>query len=412
MNCLKYYLLPLLWLSFAAFNPLAATGPDKDIPPYNEEEIMARLAGMDQDFIETKYEPVVEGYIKGYVVRKRRNAEIILGRSATYFPIFEKYLAEKNMPDMLKYLAVVESALNPHAVSVVGAGGLWQFMPETGKSYGLIINNEIDERTDVIKSTKAAIEHLEDLYERYDDWALALAAYNSGAGRVNRAIRRSGSKDFWKLRKYLPRETRNYVPAFISAVYLAHYYDKHNLQPDFPPLDMQLTEAIEINDFVSYFRIAQLTGVSIDVIRKLNPLYTKDYIPASERGNYLILPRRVMPAFKEYLLARKAGDAHPEALYAAVKMKSSQNTDKPYSYSIYLLGDDEAPEKLADMLNCSVTNLMVWNEVGFDGLANQRQLKVFESLPVNFERREAPVIEPLPVLGFSEISSMEESLGK
>lgn len=408
MNCLKNYLFPLLFLCLVAINPLAANGPDKDIPPFNEEEIMSRLAAMDQEFIETKYEPVVEAYIKGYVVRKRRNAEIILGRSATYFPIFEKYLEEYNLPDVLKYLAVVESALNPHAVSVVGAGGLWQFMPETGKSYGLVINNQVDERTDIIKSTKAAMEHLSDLYERYEDWALALAAYNSGAGRVNRAIRRSGSKDFWKLRKYLPRETRNYVPAFIAAVYLAHHYDKHNLEPDFPTLDMQLTEDVKLHDFVSYFRIAQITGISMEVIRKLNPLYTKDFIPASTKGNYLILPKRAMPAFKEYLLAKEAGEAYPEALHSAVHMKSEGNTDKPYSYSFYLLGEDEAPEQLAEILNCSVTNLMVWNEVGFDELANQKQLKVFESLPVNFEKREASDIDLLPSLEFSEI----EPLGK
>lgn len=411
MNCLKYYLLPLLFFGSVVMNPLSATGPETEVPPYNEEEIMSRLADLDQDFIETKYDPVVEAYIKGYVVRKRRNAEIILGRTATYFPIFEKYLAEHNMPDVLKYLAVVESALNPHAVSVVGAGGLWQFMPETGKSYGLVINNEVDERTDVIKSTKAALEHLQDLYDRYEDWALALAAYNSGAGRVNRAIKRSGSKDFWKLRKYLPRETRNYVPAFIAAVYLAHYYDKHNLEPDFPSLDMQLTEEVKINDFVSFFRVAQITGVSMAVIRKLNPLYTKDFIPANVKGNYLILPKRVMPAFQDYLLAKKDGNAYPEALHASVHMKNHRNTDKPYSYSIYLLGEDEAPEQLAELLNCSVTNLMVWNEVGFEELGNQRQLKVFESLPVNFERRDVPVIDPLPALEFSEISSMEE-LGK
>lgn len=412
MNYKKYHLLPLLLLLFTASSQLIAGNPDKEIPAYDEQEIMARIEAMDQSFIKTKYESVVEGYIKGYVVRSRRSAEVILGRSAMYFPIFEKYLKENNLPDVLKYLAVVESALNPRAVSVVGAGGLWQFMPETGKSYGLVINDQIDERTDIIKSTMAAMQHLASLYERYEDWALALAAYNSGAGRVNSAIRRSGSTDFWALRQYLPRETRNYVPAFIAAVYLAQYYDKHNLEPQFPSLDFQLTETVELNDFVSFFRIAQVTGVSMEVIRTLNPLYTKDFIPANEKGNYLILPRRVMPAFEEYLLAQKDGDVLPVALTAPVHMKGRNDSEKPYAYSYYHLGEDEAPEQLATLLNCSVTNLSVWNEMGFNELANQKQLKVYESFQVNTVERTAELIEPLPTLGLSEVFSLGAEEGK
>ncbi len=407
MNYFKYCLFIPVMLLFIGAQSLIAGNPEKDIPVYNEEEVMARIAAMDQSIIETKYEDVVKAYIKGYVVRSRRNAEIILGRAAIYFPIFEKHLEEKNLPDVLKYLAVVESALNPHAVSVVGAGGLWQFMPETGKSYGLVINQNVDERTDIIKSTKAAVEHLSDLYDRYEDWALALAAYNSGAGRVNRAIKRSGSKDFWKLKKYLPRETRNYVPAFIAAVYLAQHYDKHNLEPQFPSLDLQITETVKLNDFVSFFRIAQITGQPMDVIRKLNPLYTKDFIPANVKGNYLILPKRSMPLFREYLLAKKNGDAIP-ALTAPVHMKVSAESEKPYSYSYYLLGEDEAPEQLAELLNCSVTNLMVWNDVGFDELGNQKQLKVYESLPDNFKKRTGVVVKTLPSLQVSTIVSLSK----
>jgi membrane-bound lytic murein transglycosylase D len=198
------------------------------------------------------------------------------------------------------------------------------------------------------------------------------------------------------------------VPAFIAAVYLAQYYDKHNLQPQFPGLDLQITEVVELHDFVSFFRIAQITGISMEVLRKLNPLYTKDFIPASEKGNYLILPRRVMPAFAEYLLAEKNGDVHSVSLTAPVQMNDSAESEKPYSYSYYMLGKDEAPEQLASILNCSVTNLMVWNEVGFSELANQTQLKVYDALPVNYEIREAVVIEPLPTMNLMEVYSVEE----
>lgn len=405
MRYFKYCLLiPAMTILFSVQN-LIAGNPEKDVPIYNEEEVMARVEAMDQSFIETKYEDVVKAYIKGYVVRNRRNAEIILGRSAMYFPIFETYLEEYNLPDVLKYLAVVESALDPSAVSVVGAGGLWQFMPETGKEYGLVVNQEVDERTDIVKSTKAAMEHLSDLYDRYEDWALALAAYNSGAGRVNRAIRRSGTRDFWKLRKYLPRETRNYVPAFIAAVYLAQHYDKHHLEPKFPSLDYQITEAVEVNDFISFFRIAQITGQPMEVIRKLNPLYRKDFIPANEKGNYLILPKRSMPSFKDYLHAKENGEPIP-ALTAAVHTNASAEAEKPYSYSYYLLGEDEAPEQLAEILNCSVTNLMVWNDMGFDELGNQKQLKVYESLPDNFKKRTDVLVETIPTLKAVEVVSM------
>jgi membrane-bound lytic murein transglycosylase D len=408
MNYFKYCLLIPVVTLFIGVQSLVAGNPEKGVPVYNEEEVMARIEAMDQSFIETKYEDVVKGYIKGYVVRSRRNAEIILGRSATYFPIFEKYLKAYNLPDVLKYLAVVESALNPHAVSVVGAGGLWQFMPATGKSYGLVINQEVDERTDIIKSTEAAMKHLSSLYDRYEDWALALAAYNSGAGRVNRAIKRSGSKDFWKLRKYLPRETRNYVPAFIAAVYLAQHYDKHNLEPQFPSLDLQVTESVKLYNFVSFFRIAQITGQPMEVIRKLNPLYLKDFIPANAKGNHLILPKRSMPSFEEYLLAKENGDAHPVALNTAVHTKSGEEAEETYSYSFYMLGEDEAPEQLAATLNCSVTNLMVWNDLGFDELANQTQLKVYESLPDNFKKREVEVFDVLPMAEIGELVSIGE----
>ena len=163
MDSNKHRYFTLIFTLLFTTQLLLAGNPKADIPPYNQEEIKERLQNLDQNIIEAKYESTVESYIKRYVIRSRRSSEIILGRTAMYFPIFEKYLKEKNLPDVLKYLPVVESALDPSAVSIVGAGGLWQFMPATGKSYGLIVNQKVDERTDIIKSTKAAIEHLADL---------------------------------------------------------------------------------------------------------------------------------------------------------------------------------------------------------------------------------------------------------
>jgi len=201
---------------------------------FSEEEIKEvkeRLANIES-IVELKFTTAVKGYILGYVERNREKSQRILGRMVKYFPMFEQKLAQNEMPDDLKYLAVVESALNPKAISRVGAGGLWQFMPETGASYGLQITYEKDDRFDPHKSTDAAIEYLRKAHKRFGSWELALAAYNSGGGRVNRAIKRARSKNFWKIQRFLPRETRNYVPAFIGATYLTKYYQQYLLKPE------------------------------------------------------------------------------------------------------------------------------------------------------------------------------------
>lgn len=265
-----------------------------------EAELRERLSYLS-GCLDLRVHPVVKGYISTYTVQKPEKARIMLGKRLTYFPLFEQKLREYGLPTDLKYLSVVESALNAKAVSRVGATGLWQFMPATGSDYGLRSNSAVEDRSNPVKSTDAAARYLKALFNEYHDWALALAAYNSGQGRVDGAIRRSGSRDFWVLQRFLPKETRNYVPAFIAATYICNYYQMHGLQPVEPDIDEQLTSYIKVYDGISFRDIAAATGLSYNTIKNLNPGFRRDYVPPTNDGHYVIVPDRVMPAFVRYL---------------------------------------------------------------------------------------------------------------
>lgn len=263
-------------------------------------ELKERLSALTS-CVDLRINGVVRGYIKTYVQLKTDKARNMLGKRLTYFPLYEEKFKEYGLPDDLKFLSVVESALNPKAVSRVGATGLWQFMPTTGSEYGLRTNSAVEDRSNPVKSTDAAARHLRDLYKQFNDWSLALAAYNSGAGRVNAAIRRCGSRNFWQIQRFLPEETRNYVPAFIAATYICNYFQLHGLDPVVPDLDQQITNYIKVHEGISFRDIADATGISYSVIKELNPGFKRDYVPPTNDGHYVIVPHRVMPAFVRYL---------------------------------------------------------------------------------------------------------------
>jgi membrane-bound lytic murein transglycosylase D len=235
------------------------------------------------------YNSHVKSFINLYINKRREQVETMLGLSAYYFPIFEEALDAKNLPLELKYLPVIESALNPRAFSRAGASGLWQFMYYTGKQYGLEVNSYIDERRDPFKATQAAVQYLSDLYNIYGDWQLVIAAYNCGPGNVNRAIRRSGGKkNFWEIYYRLPRETRGYVPAFIAAAYTFTYYQEHNLIPH--PVKLPLaTDTVMISKPLHFSQVADMLDLPIDIIRQLNPQYRRDVIPAQKKNYSLRL---------------------------------------------------------------------------------------------------------------------------
>lgn len=246
--------------------------------------------------IEIRYTDEVQKHIRNYIKYNKKGTEVLLGRVSLYFPMFENVLAEHNLPIDLKYLAVVESGLKPTATSKVGASGLWQFMKPTGRMMGLKINNTIDERRDPLKSTKAAAEYLKYLQSKFGDWTLALAAYNCGPGNVRKAIRRSGGKtNFWEIRQFLPKETRNYVPKFIAVSYVMNYYYDHGIIPVIPDSSLLNTETATVYDKVLLRSVSEELGLDLAVIRRLNPAYIVNVIPANKEGRFqLTLPQNDM----------------------------------------------------------------------------------------------------------------------
>ena len=262
----------------------------KDEAHFSVQDIKDRLNNISS-IIDINYTPEVGRRIKEYTVNYRISGEKILGRVGLFFPIFEKAIQAKNLPDDLKYVAVVESNLEPTAMSRSGASGLWQFIKSTGKMQGLEINKYVDERCDPEKSTVAALDYLAYLYNSFDDWTLALAAYNCGPGNVRKAIRRSGgSKDYWVIRKHLPNETQKYVPRIIAAMYLMKYYHEHNLQPTLPKSDLMNTLKIKDGIGHSFRELANELDVDYKTLRYLNPMYKTKSFPKNDGRHTLIIP--------------------------------------------------------------------------------------------------------------------------
>jgi len=267
---------------------------DTEIPFFPDSVYRERIAEMnDQSPFEYVYNNEVRKFIELYAVKKRSLTARILGLSQIYFPLFEEQLDKYNMPLELKYLAVIESALNPTANSRAGAKGLWQFMYGTGKVYGLKVSSYVDDRYDPFKATEAACEHLNDLYDIYGNWSLALAAYNSGAGNVNKAIRRSGGvKNFWAIHNFLPRETRSYVPAFIAASYVMTYASEHKISPVDPGILFYEVDTVTVTRPLTFDQISEMLNIPIEEIEFLNPSFKQGVIPASSEYTYKLRLRK------------------------------------------------------------------------------------------------------------------------
>jgi len=258
-------------------------------PTFTPEEYIERLRRMPT-IMEMGYNEIVQRFIDRYMGRLRHSVSFMLGAANFYVPIFEEALEAYQVPLELKYLPVIESALNPKAVSRVGATGLWQFMLGTGKQYGLEVNSLVDERRDPVRASYAAARYLRDLYHIFGDWNLVIAAYNCGPGNINKAIHRSGGlKDYWQLYPYLPAETRGYVPAFIAANYAMTYYCEHNICPMSTRLPLQ-TDTIVVDRDVHLEQISAVLDLDIEMLRSLNPQYRRDIVPGTTKKYAIRLP--------------------------------------------------------------------------------------------------------------------------
>lgn len=290
--------------------------PTDTINPYVSDSTIIRRLSKLPDIIEMPFNEYVRTCIDFYTMKKRKQVSYMLAMGQYYLPIFEQELLANKLPDELKYLPVIESALNPMAYSRAGACGLWQLMVSTARIYGLQVNSLIDERMDPAKSTKAAVHYLKDLYNVYGDWNLAIAAYNCGPGTVNKAIRRSGGKhDYWQIFPYLPAETRSYVPLFIAANYVMHYYKDHNLA--MAPICMPLTDTIMVNNKIHFIQLSDMLNIPIAEIHMLNPEYRQEIIPGNIEPCPLRLPiedTSIFLANEAKIAAYKADQLFPNRL--------------------------------------------------------------------------------------------------
>lgn len=335
--------------------------PD-DVPSFHDTVYAARIATMNRYTpFDLTYNRTIGNFIDLYAVRKRDLTQRLLGLSEIYFPLFEQVLDQYNLPLELKYLAVVESALIPTAGSHAGAKGLWQFMYRTGKHYGLEVTTMVDDRFDPYKSTDAAARHLIDLYNIYNDWSLVLAAYNSGAGNVNKAIRRAGGvKSYWAIWPFLPRETRGYVPAFIAVYYLMNHAAEHNLYPIHPGILYNRIDTVHVNDVLAFDQISEFLSIPYDDIKFLNPSFKQGIIPASPGNKYVLrLPREYVGDFvsneKEiYSYKTKKGIERDKLL---AQIEAARNRD------VHIVRNGETLGGIARRYRTSVSNIQAWNSL-------------------------------------------------
>ena len=317
--------------------------------------------------VDMRYTTEVQSYLRTYLVRNRDKSERILRRMMLYFPLIEKKLQEFDLPDELKYVAIVESALSPHARSRSGAIGLWQIMAPTAKDLGIRIYHSVDERKDPYRSTEAALAYLAQLYDRFGDWELTLAAYNAGPNRIAKIIEKTGKIDYWSLREFLPRETANYIPAFIAAQYVFSDYNKHGFIPERSHPDFHFTSKVQIFNHKVYLAdVAKLMKFDVDSLRFINPMYKRDYIPESPHGYNLILPNRCLPYFR--MLRDTLEQADYVKLADLTNWQSIQSSFADSIHNIYLNTEYIVQQKenlftVAKMFGMEILQLKYWNNL-------------------------------------------------
>lgn len=374
----------------------------RDVNPVFDLQVYKTRLSKLPTIIEMPYNEVVQKFIDIYSSKRRRNVSWMLGASNFYMPIFEQALETYNMPLELKYLPVIESGLNPKAVSRVGATGLWQFMLATGKRYGLRVNSLVDDRCDPVKASYAAARYLKDLYKIFGDWNLVIAAYNCGPDKINRAIHRSGGEtDYWKIYPYLPKETRGYVPAFIAANYIMNYYCDHNICPMITDLPTK-TDTVMVNKDVHLQQIAHVLNIDIDALRSLNPQYRRDIVNGSTEPSVVCLPASYINKFvdmadsiyayntNELLTKRTEVEVDQEDKYTPTRRsysrksssrnssrarRSSRKTRTRKSKNVTIKSGDTLSE-IAERNNTTVAKLKKLNKISGSSIRAGKKIRV------------------------------------
>ena len=351
-----------------------------DYPELTTDTLKARLKRLNaRTPFNVEYNASLESVIKRYLKHRRKSMERLMGLSHFYFPMFEAEFDNYNIPLEMKYLSIVESALKPRARSRVGATGLWQFMFATGKEYKLDVSSYVDERRDPIKSTTAAVQYLSRLYKIFGDWDLALAAYNSGPGNVNKAIRRSGGyKNYWNIRQNLPRETAGYVPAFLATMYIFEFAKEHGFKPERPNFQHIETDTIHVKQMISLDQVAETTGVNIEELQFLNPSYKLDIIPKVEGKTYVLrLPREAVGVFT----------TNEEKIYAFASAEFNKR-EKPLPQLLnsdtkvrYRVKNGDYLGKIARKYGVRVSQIKRWNGLRSNNLKIGQRLTIYPRNP-------------------------------
>jgi membrane-bound lytic murein transglycosylase D len=359
---------------------------DTTIPDFPDSVYINRLEAIPSS-VELSYNRIVRNYIEMYTKKKRKSVEVMLGLAEYYFPIFDDIFDYYDIPNELKYMSIIESALNPRAYSRARAVGLWQFMYGTGRIYGLEINSLVDERRDPIKSTHAAARFVKDLYKIYGDWTLVIAAYNCGPGNVNKAIRRSGGKkNYWDIYYYLPRETRGHVPAFIAATYTMNYYKEHNLVP--AKIDYPLaTDTVMVHKLLHLKQVSEVLGIPEKELKDLNPQYRTEIIPAKSKPYALRLPIDKTLDFIDY---EDSIYAYKDSVYLDPGKTITSPTTRSYTQYV-----PEAPGKnyekiyytvksgdnlgfIASWYNVRVSDIRYWNNIRRNLIRSGQKLVIYK----------------------------------
>ncbi len=351
---------------------------DDEANVYFPDSVYAsRLASLPR-IIPMPYNNVVRDCIDLYTERRRNLVRYMLGMADYYFPIIEEVLDKHGLPIELKYLAVVESALNPVALSRVGACGLWQFMLPTGKQYGLAINSLVDDRRDPVKATEAACAYFKDMYAIYKDWNLVMASYNCGPGNVNKAIKRSGGKtNFWDIFPYLPKETRSYVPLFIAANYVMNYYCDHNLCPLETNLPLA-TDTIHVNKMLHLQQVSEVLQVDLEQLRALNPQYKRDIVPGNTGDAVLKLPASDTYAFvdkEDSIYQYRVEEFLPSYLVTINGGSTSGVATREQVTHIVL--KNENIYTIANRYGVTPQEIKKWNRLSSNRLARGKRLKLY-----------------------------------